>query len=308
MSNFFCLVTLCEADLKPFTVKAQTTGQRLGRGSFGEVIELVSGGKKVAGKIFNVSSTACTRRSIMKKIIGEITHMLRIQHTNIVMSRTVCFLPGNSLPVLMMELMMSNLHTYMLDPDNAQIPLQKKLSFLCDVARGLNHLHNLEPAIVHRDLTAKNVLLTSDLCAKISDFGNARVMDLDPDADIDTLTACPGTIEYMPPEALGIHHHDMNYGKSLDVFSFGHLALFVLTQSHVEILPPTYHNDSGVHGLSEVCRRHNSIDRLNTILISSQPLFTLIKNCLHNKPEERPHIGILLAQLQEKILGMCWIL
>ena len=42
-----------------------------------------------------------------------------------------------------------------------------------------------------------------------------------------TLSQIPGTLVYMPPEALDDKHH---YGPSLDIFSFGHLALFTLIQ------------------------------------------------------------------------------
>ncbi len=42
-----------------------------------------------------------------------------------------------------------------------------------------------------------------------------------------TLSKNPGTTVYMPPEALSESHR---YGPSLDVFSFGHLALYILTQ------------------------------------------------------------------------------
>ena len=52
------------------------------------------------------------------------------------------------------------------------IPLALKQSMLEDVARGLLYLHKHNPQIIHRDLTAKNVLLTSSLVAKVTDFGN----------------------------------------------------------------------------------------------------------------------------------------
>jgi serine/threonine protein kinase len=42
-----------------------------------------------------------------------------------------------------------------------------------------------------------------------------------------TLSQLPGTLVYMPPEALS---SSSRYGPSLDIFSFGHLALFTLLQ------------------------------------------------------------------------------
>ena len=93
-----------------------------------------------------------------------------------------------------------------------------------DVSRGLLYLHKHTPQIIHRDLTAKNVLLTSSLVAKITDFGNSRIVNLQPGQLARTLSRLPGTLVYMPPEAL---EASSRYGPILDIFSFGHLALFV---------------------------------------------------------------------------------
>ena len=75
--------------------------------------------------------------------------------------------------------------------------------------------------------TAKNVLLTSSLVAKITDLGNSRIVNIQPGQLAQTLSRNPGTGVYMPPEALTAA---ARYGPSLDIFSFGHLGIFVLLQ------------------------------------------------------------------------------
>ena len=60
--------------------------------------------------------------------------------------------------------------------------------------------------------------------AKITDFSNSRIVNLQPGQLARTLSQLPGMMLYMPPEALETSAH---YGPSLDVFSFGHLALFI---------------------------------------------------------------------------------
>ena len=64
------------------------------------------------------------------------------------------------------------------------------------------------------------------MSAKITDFGCSRMIDMSP-GQVARLTKHPGTLVYMPPEALNDSHE---YGPSLDVFSFGHLALYTITQ------------------------------------------------------------------------------
>ena len=58
------------------------------------------------------------------------------------------------------------------------IRLCTKLSILQDVSRGLIYLHSRAPAVIHRDLTARNVLLDSAMRAKIADLGNSRIVHL----------------------------------------------------------------------------------------------------------------------------------
>ena len=283
--------------LKPYTRKATPTGAVLGSGTYGSVIELTSAGETVAGKVFRMSSTV-RLQPIANKVCGELIMMTQLHHPNIVQCKGVCLLVDQPLPVLLMERLMSSLHAYLLHPDNSNLPLERKVAILHDTASGLDYLHNCTPAIIHRDLTAKNVLLDSELRAKIADFGNSRIMDLDPDSSPETLTSLPGTLEYMPPEAQGGR---VTYDPSLDVFSFGHLSLFTITQTPVRpLLPPNYHDSTGkLHARSEVRRRAHFVEAAEQLLSENQSLVALIKQCLHNIPAQRPHTRKLLTRLQE---------
>ena len=148
-----------------------------------------------------------------------------MRHPHIVQFLGLCFLEGSPLPVLVMERLDSSLDELL--EGTPGLPLTLKRSLLADVARGLLYLHTHNPPVVHRDLSARNVLLTSSLVAKISDLGNARIVNLHPGQLGRTLTYLPGTMVYMPPEAFDQHSR---YGPRLDIFSFGHLALFTLIQ------------------------------------------------------------------------------
>ena len=151
--------------------------------------------------------------------------MAELRHPHIVQFLGLCFLEGSVLPVLVMEQLDSNLDNLL--EGIPGLPLAIKRSLLADVIRGLLYLHTRHPPVIHRDLSCRNVLLTSSLVAKISDLGNARIVNLRPGQLARTLTRIPGTFVYMPPEAFD---ESSQYGPRLDIFSFGHLALFTLTQ------------------------------------------------------------------------------
>ena len=157
------------------------------------------------------------------KVSQEFDLMYGLEHPNITQFIGPCQITDYVHPVLLMEKLERNLHDLL--ENGPKLSLALKHSILKDVSSGLFYLH--KKGITHRDLTAMNVLLTSSMDAKITDFGNSLILD---DLTVDQkLTAMPGATLYMPPEALPSTNL-CSYGPSLDIFSFGHLALFVLIQ------------------------------------------------------------------------------
>ena len=275
--------------------KATPTGVVLGSGTYGSVIELASAGEILAGKSFKAFSDV-KQLSLVAQLCGELNMMMQLSHKNIVQCKGVSLLVDHPLPLLLMERMMTSLHAYLLKPDNSDLPVKRKASILLDTASGLEYLHSRTPAVIHRDLTATNVLLDSQLTAKITDFGNSRIIDLDPGATPETLTSIPGTLEYMPPEAQG-----EDYDPSLDVFSFGHLSLFTVIQSPVHpLLPPNYTDSrKKVRTVIEVKRRERFLEKAKQTLPEGHSLLKLIEDCLQNRPALRPRSKELVAQLKE---------
>lgn len=183
---------------------------------------VVCAGKKLHAALVEEGNEGVTE--IVQKYYLECRLMSSLHHPNITQFLGVCFFPGVHLPVLVMERLESSLDSLLEEVSN--VPFTLKHSVLEDVAKGLHYLHSRHPPVIHRDLTARNVLLTTSHVAKISDMGNSRIIDLGVDQQR-TLTRLPGTLVYMPPEALDYTHC---YGPSLDIFSYGNLALFTLTQ------------------------------------------------------------------------------
>ena len=164
------------------------------------------------------------REDVVRRYVEECKLMAKLRHPNVVQFLGVCFPPESALPVLIMERLTTDLDSLLENTPN--IALSLRMSFLTDVARGLAYLHGHRPSIIHRDLSARNVLLNSSLVAKISDLGNSRIVTLSPE-EVARLSFIPGTPAYMPPE---MSESSSRYGPSLDVFSFGHLGLFTATQ------------------------------------------------------------------------------
>ena len=276
--------------LRPKTKQAIPTGTVLGSGAYGSVIELRCEGKIVAGKIFRTLSVDHTT-AVQKRINDELNIMMKVNHPNIVQTMGVSFLSGEPLPVLLMERMECNLHSYLVNPKHSSLLVWIKLSILCDIANGLTCLHNHKPPILHRDLTANNVLLDSKATAKIADFGNSRISQTL--MILGTLTSYPQSLDYNPQE---------DCSPSLDVFQFGDLALFTTVQTPVRpLLAPTYTDERTkvLQARSEVERRQPSLKKAEKLLSGNHSLLELIKQCLHNNPEERPHTEKLLKTLQE---------
>ncbi len=204
------------------------TGRTLGVGSYGSVEEvdvdgLICAGKKIHEVLLNAGA-----QTFAQKYVEECQLMSDLRHPHIVQFLGLCFLDDSALPVLVMEKLMTSLDDLLENTPN--IPLDLKKLILADVARGLIYLHSRKPLpVIHRDLSAKNVLLNSALVAKVSDLGNSRIVDLQPGQLARTLSRAPGTGVYMPPEALD-ETSRTRCGPSLDIFSFGHLSLYTLTQ------------------------------------------------------------------------------
>ena len=274
-------------DLREFLIEnAVATGKKLGTGAFGEVLELlVDGTVLCAGKQLHavlVDPLNVGTQASIARFSSECSLMSQVDHCNIVQFMGVCFLEPSAHPLLVMEKLDASLDEVL--EKHAGIPYPLILSILLDITSGLFYLHEFTPPIVHRDLTARNVLLKyPTLQAKIADLGNAMMVD---PSKLRMLSKAPGTTSYMPPEAL---QEVPKYDTQLDVFSFGHLTLFALTEEFPTVTPNTY-NDPKTRELrarTEVQRREKHIEKLVERLTDDHNITRLTIRCLHNLPEER---------------------
>ena len=286
-------------------VKHPSKPKRIGVGSYGSVDELEIGGIICAGKTIHntlIDVENVGAENIVQRYIRECQLMGSLHHPHIVQFMGICFLPESRLPVLVMEYLTANLDDLLEKQPN--IPLSLKRSILHDVARGLVYLHGHNPQIIHRDLTARNVLLNPAMTAKIADFGNSRIVDLSPEQVTKTMTRVPGTQAYLPPEGFDQHPH---YTTKLDMFSFGQLSLYTVTQVFPVPIAPTFTDPLSkvVVARSEIERRREYINKLEIQLVGYDSFREFIMQCLANHPDGRPsanQVSNILDELRTQIL------
>ena len=119
------------------------------------------------------------------------------------------------------------------------------------------------------------------------------------------MTKAPGAGIYMPPEALEIIPEEeekerSKYGVSIDIFSFGVVAIFILSQIFpCNLLAPTYRDEQRrIVGRSELERRNKYIQMIYSQLRVDHPLLKMIERCL-DFPEDRPGIDEVLGLLEK---------
>ena len=312
-------------ELRPFVLRnVRPTGVRIGAGAYGSVEEVaVPGAICAAKKIHDIflDRTEIPAEEIARasaRFVKECQLMSTLSHPNIVLFLGVCFCPGSRLPALVMERLLTCLHD-LLDPggdiprQKSLFPLSLKCSILRDVGHGLAYLHEQSPPIIHRDLTARNVLLNSGMVAKIVDLGVARIMPrMTAPA---TMTKGPGASVYMPPEAVApatSNSEKSKYDASIDIFSFGVITIFTIGETFPsDPLGPNYLDEQS--GLlvprTELQRRSEYMRDVNTQLRAcgqlhaDHPLIHLIQQCLQNGPRMRPNIRDVLHLLEEARAG-----
>ena len=284
--------------LQPFVISSlHLSGRILGQGAYGVVLEaeIPTCAVKKLHDVFQTGDVEWMDEQALEiyrtKFIRECQLLSGIRHPYIVQFLGVHFFPGSATPALVMERLLTNLHSF-LQPESQHkpyIPVGLKCSILHNVAQGLFFLHSHSPPIIHRDLSARNILLNTGMEAKIADLGVARLMP----TSTTPMTKGPGNSIYLPPEA-----HGDAYDISIDSFSLGVLALFTFTLIFPDPLPATYTDMEGkVIGRSEIERRSVCMKELHKQFQSDHRIVSMIEKCLNNCPVRRPGVQEIVEAL-----------
>jgi hypothetical protein len=100
----------------------------------------------------------------------------------------------------------------------------KRIQIAVDVANGLHYLHNFtEPPYIHMDINSSNILLNSELRAKIGNFRLARTVERESGNAV--TVHVEGTRGYMAPE----YKRAGLVTPKMDVYAFGVIMLELIT-------------------------------------------------------------------------------
>ena len=267
------------------------TDRELGRGSYATVLELEYIRLKCAGKkIHEVLLEQGDASYPVRRFEEECRLLSQVRHPNVVQFLGVHFQQGVPTPILVMEFLPTNLASCI--EQYSIIREDISYSILYDVALGLHYLHSQTPPIIHRDLSANNVLLTPYMTAKIGDLGVARILNLSP-LQLSRLTQTPGTPAYMPPEVMV---QDPKYNESLDVFSYGILMIHIFCGSWPgpQVGQNIIEESTGsLIAVSEAKRREVFLQEVG----DTHPLMDLILKCINNDARERPKSSEIVERL-----------
>ena len=288
----------------PFLLdNVRNTGEVVGTGSYGEVRELEVSGLKCVGKklhrVLYETVSLQEKTAMLDRFVQECEVLSQLHHPHIVQFLGVWFEQGCELPVLVMEYLHTTLSACL--EKYGILPEEISYGILRDVALGLRYLHERSPPIIHRDLSANNVLLTSDMKAKISDMGVAKILNMTQSRATQFMhTTAPGTPCYMPPEALAALPQ---YTTTLDTYSFGVLIIHVLSAKWPIPSDAFRHDPNDPDELVPVKEIDRRAAYLQTIG-SEHPLMALIRRCLSNAPTRRPTAAEILSQVDTVLSAM----
>ena len=276
--------------------------QSLGHGSYGAVYKAKCDQLPCAAKVLH--PTILDPRDpgvgkITERFDQECAFLSTIRHPHIVQYLGTTMDPESKLPVLLMELLDESL-TKMLENFKQPLAYHIQVDICHDISLAVAYLHSND--IIHRDLSSNNVLIMAGRRAKVTDFGMSKLVGTAP--LMTHLTMCPGTLAYMPPEAV---KEPPTYTKKLDCFSEGVIMIQACTRLWPDPGPRTYNvpfpaspTGSIEMPVLETERRKKHIEMIE----STHPLLPIIMDCLSYKEEERPLANELserLASLKEKV-------
>ncbi|XP_072535595.1 focal adhesion kinase 1 isoform X3 [Salminus brasiliensis] len=252
-------------------------GRCIGEGQFGDVHQGVyicpeSPPLSVAIKTCKNS----TSDSVREKFLQEALTMRQFDHPHIV--KLIGVITENPVWIIMELCTLGELRSF-LQVRKYGLDLASLILFSYQLSTALAYLESKR--FVHRDIAARNVLVSSVDCVKLGDFGLSRYME-----DSSYYKASKGKlpIKWMAPESINFRR----FTSSSDVWMFG-VCMWEILMYGVKPFQGVKNND--------VIGRIENGERLAMPPNCPPTLYSLMTKCWAYDPSKRPRFNELKAQL-----------
>ncbi|KAL3669706.1 hypothetical protein V7S43_005087 [Phytophthora oleae] len=267
------------------------TQKLISRGAFGEVYAGIFNGQQVAVKVL-IPATRSNLKHV-NEFLAEAKMNATMDHPHIVAFVGVAWDSLSDLCVVLEYMHGGELRSLLDQYQKTNHPTgfnKEKATTALQVCHALTYLHSLDPPVIHRDLKSRNILFSSDMEAKLSDFGISRErMD-------QTMTAGVGTSLWMAPEVMMGERYD----DKADMFSFG----VVLSELDVHTMPYAKAKQESLKSngramVDSVLLQRVAMGQVHAEFSDASPeaMVELGRACLDVDPSKRPNAAEALYKL-----------
>ncbi|KAF9587893.1 hypothetical protein IFM89_006147 [Coptis chinensis] len=266
---------------------------KLGQGGFGVVFKGI-----IHKENIEVAVKKFSRESMKGKddFLAELTIINRLRHKNLVQLLGWCYKQGMLL--LVYEYMPNgSLDCHLFGGPEKILSWENRCKIILGVASALHYLHNeYDQKVLHRDLKASNIMLDSELNARLGDFGLARALE-NGKTSYAELGGVAGTLGYIAPECFLTG----KASRDSDIYGFGAVVLEVMCgqrpwtkiagfQALVDWVWSLYREGRILEAMDE--RIGN-----NYVLVEAERLLLLGLACSHPLAKDRPKSQVLLQMI-----------
>ncbi|KAM9164938.1 focal adhesion kinase 1 isoform 3-T4 [Pangshura tecta] len=252
-------------------------GRCIGEGQFGDVHQGVyMSPENPAMAVAIKTCKNCTSDSVREKFLQEALTMRQFDHPHIV--KLIGVITENPVWIIMELCTLGELRSF-LQVRKYSLDLASLILFAYQLSTALAYLESKR--FVHRDIAARNVLVSSTDCVKLGDFGLSRYME-----DSTYYKASKGKlpIKWMAPESINFRR----FTSASDVWMFG-VCMWEILMHGVKPFQGVKNND--------VIGRIENGERLPMPPNCPPTLYSLMAKCWAYDPSRRPRFTELKAQL-----------
>uniref|UniRef100_A0A8C1XWN8 non-specific protein-tyrosine kinase n=1 Tax=Cyprinus carpio TaxID=7962 RepID=A0A8C1XWN8_CYPCA len=252
-------------------------GRCIGEGQFGDVHQgIYICPENPALSVAIKTCKNCTSDSVREKFLQEALTMRQFDHPHIV--KLIGVITENPVWIIMELCTLGELRSF-LQIRKYSLDLASLILFSYQLSTALAYLESKR--FVHRDIAARNVLVSSVDCVKLGDFGLSRYME-----DSSYYKASKGKlpIKWMAPESINFRR----FTSASDVWMFG-VCMWEILMYGVKPFQGVKNND--------VIGRIENGERLAMPPNCPPTLYSLMTKCWAYDPSKRPRFTELKGQL-----------